>query len=87
MGVTVERVVVCTGVRTGIDAGGEMRNGEKRNEHIFDRFPIFFYICFFLSPFCTSMVFLKSNVHLILLVVGVLIVVGNVVVLEEVHDG
>ena len=53
-----------------------MRNGEKRNEHIFNRFPIFFYICFFLSPFCIRMVLKKSNVHLILLVVGVLIVVG-----------
>ena len=30
------------------------------NEHIFNRFPIFFYICFFLSPFCTRMVFFKK---------------------------
>ena len=36
------------------------------NGHIFNRFPIFFYICFFLSPFSTRMVFKKINAHLIL---------------------
>ena len=35
------------------------------NEHIFNRFPIFVYICFFLSPFSTRMVFKKINAHLI----------------------
>ena len=47
-----------------------------RNEHIFNRFPIEtycrfqfpFYICFFLSPFSTRMVFLKINAHVILLI-------------------
>ena len=38
------------------------------NEHIFNRFPIFFYICFLLSPFSTRMVFKKINTHLIFLI-------------------
>ena len=39
---------------------GESRGtGEIRNDHIFNRFPVFFYICFFLSPFSTRMVFKK----------------------------
>ena len=32
----------------------------------FNRFPIFLYICFFLSPFSTRMVFKKINAHLTL---------------------
>ena len=36
------------------------------NEHIFNTFPIFVYICFFLSPFSTRMVFKKINAHLIM---------------------
>lgn len=44
--------------------------GYWRNEHIFNRLPIFFYICFFLSPFSTRMVFLKIHACLIALNVG-----------------
>ena len=50
MDVTVKRVLVCTGVGSAIDVGGKMRNGEMGNEYIFNRFPIFFYICFFFCP-------------------------------------
>ena len=67
-----------------------MRNGEMGNEYIFNRFPIFFYLCFFFffwSSFSTRMVFKKINTLLILMVVGMQIVIKNVVVLEEVHDG
>jgi len=39
------------------DGGVEGYGG---NEHILNRFPIFFYICFFLSPFSTRMVFKKD---------------------------
>lgn len=38
-------------------------------------------------PFSTRMVFKIINTLLILMVVGMQIVVGNVVVLEEVQDG
>ena len=44
--------------------------GLGENEHICNRFPIFLYICFFLSPFSTRMVFKKINAHLIFLKVG-----------------
>ena len=44
---------------------GESRGTYWGNEHIFNRFPIFFYICFFLSSFSTRMVFKKINAHLI----------------------
>ena len=47
MDVTVKRVLVCTGVGSAIDVGGKMGNGEMGNEYIFNRFPIFFYLCFF----------------------------------------
>ena len=40
--------------------------GYWENEHVFNRFPIFVYICFFLSPFSTRMVFKKINAHLIM---------------------
>ena len=40
------------------------------HEHIFNRFPIFFYLCFFLSPFSTRMVFKKINAHLVFLEVS-----------------
>ena len=43
-------------------------SGSWGNEHIFNRFPIFVYICFFLFPFSTRMVFKKINAHLIFLV-------------------
>ena len=88
MDVTVKRVLVCTGVGSAIDVGGKMGNGEMGNEYIFNRFPIFFYICFFfLSSFSIRMVFKKINTLLILMVIGMRIVRKNVVVLEEVHDG
>lgn len=92
MDVTVKRVLVCTGVGSAIDVGGKMRNGEMGNEYIFNRVPIFFYLCFFFffffwSSFSTRMVFKKINTLLILMVVGMRIVRKNVVVLEEVHDG
>ena len=35
------------------------------NEHIFNRFPIFVYIWFFLSPFSTRLMFKNINAHLI----------------------
>ena len=38
--------------------------GYWENEHIFNRFPIFFYICFFLSLFSIRTVFKKINAHL-----------------------
>ena len=50
-----------------------IQQGYWGNGHIFNRFPIFFYICFFLSPFSTRIVFLKINAHLIFLEVGNLI--------------
>ena len=66
----------------------ECVNHGMRNECIFNRFPIFFYICFFfLSSFSIRMVFKKINTLLILMVIGMRIVRKNVVVLEEVHDG
>ena len=51
-------------------------------------FPYFSTFAFvFLSSFSTRMVFKKINTLLILMVVGMQIVIKNVVVLEEVHDG
>ena len=35
------------------------------NEHIFNRFPIFVYICFFLSAFSTRFMLKKINAYLI----------------------
>lgn len=57
MDVTVERVVVCTGVGSAIDVGGEIRNGEWEMNTFSIGF-IFFHICLcFLSSFSTRVVF------------------------------